>query len=227
MKAWGRTEIANRDYKKLFSPIHISAPQSAMERESHSSPSFVSILSFILWFSLSGMYCNVLLDLQSRVTNLSILRWISVAERRRHDHHQRFVLKIDDVVIRHAHDLKRYRAVNTHWTFNTHTHNRGKMHALKPTQLHDWIQRTVNSTIPNQPRIAACGVRYCKCGAKGGKVTHAINGLYCVTHLCIESVVEELGQHVSVPCLIWGEKKKFNIVRIAKDSVRRRTTLAV
>ncbi len=48
MKAWGRTEIANRDYKKLFSPIHISAPQSAMERESHSSPSFVSILLFIL-----------------------------------------------------------------------------------------------------------------------------------------------------------------------------------
>ncbi len=59
MKAWGRTEIAIRDYKKLFPSIHISAPQSAMERESHSSPSFVSILFFfLLWFSLSGMYCT-------------------------------------------------------------------------------------------------------------------------------------------------------------------------
>lgn len=125
MKAWGRTEIAIRDYKKLFSPIHIPAPQSAMERESHSSPSFVSILSFFLWFSLSGMYCNVLLDLQSRVTNLSILRWISVAERRRHDHHQRFVLKIDDVVIRHAHDLKRYRGCKYPLNFqHTHTQQR-------------------------------------------------------------------------------------------------------
>lgn len=106
------------------------------------------------------------------------------------------------------------------------------MHALKPTQLHDWIQRTVNSTIPNQG-IATCGVRIVSAERKAEKydLTHAINGLYCVTHLCIESVVEELGQHVSVPCFIWGEKKKtkkkLNIVRIAKDFVRRRTTLAV